>query len=97
MAFETRWTAVFLLSHHPQPATDCTVISFQCGNETLGFPPFLSGFVSRNQKRPGRHFYCFLETKHAQNQGSFPMFPFSTLRYSDFIQAETSSKNFPKK
>ena len=39
-------------------------------------------FVSRNQKRPGRHFYCFLETKHAQNPGLFPMFPFSCVSTS---------------
>ena len=35
-------------------------------------------FVSRNQKHPGRHFYCFLETKHTKNPGLFPMFPFET-------------------
>ena len=39
-------------------------------------------FVSRNQKRPGRHFYCFLETKQAKNPGLFPMFPFSCVSTS---------------
>ena len=39
-------------------------------------------FVSRNQKRPGRHFYCFLETKHAQNPGLFPVFPLSCVSTS---------------
>ena len=39
-------------------------------------------FVSRNQKRPRRHFYCFLETKHAKNPGLFPMFPFSCVSTS---------------
>jgi len=39
-------------------------------------------FVSRNQKRPGRHFYCFLETKHAHNPALFPMFPFSCVSTS---------------
>ena len=39
-------------------------------------------FVSRNQKRPGRHFYCSLETKHAKNPGLFPMFPFSCVSTS---------------
>jgi len=39
-------------------------------------------FVSRNQKRPGRHFYCFLETKHAKNPGLFPMFPFPCVSTS---------------
>ena len=40
-------------------------------------------FVSRNQKRPGRHFYCFLETKHAQNPGLFPVFPLSCVSTSN--------------
>ena len=44
-------------------------------------------FVSRNQKRPGRRFLCFLETKHAQNPGLFPMFPFSCVSTSTLIQA----------
>ena len=39
-------------------------------------------FVSRNQKRPGRHFYYFLETKHAQFPALFPMFPFSCVSTS---------------
>ena len=42
-------------------------------------------FVSRNQKRPGRHLYCFLETKHAQNPGLFPMFPFSCVSTSTLM------------
>ena len=42
-------------------------------------------FVSRNQKRPGRHFYCFLETKHAKNPGLFPMFPFSCVSTSTLL------------
>jgi hypothetical protein len=44
-------------------------------------------FVSRNQKRPRRHFYCFLETKHAKNPGLFPMFPFSCVSTSTLICA----------
>jgi len=42
-------------------------------------------FVSRNQKHPGRHFYCFLETKHAKNQGLFPMFPFPCVSTSTLL------------
>ena len=42
-------------------------------------------FVSRNQKRPGRHFHCFLETKHAKNPGLFPMFPFSCVSTSTLL------------
>jgi len=52
-------------------------------------------FVSRNQKRPRRHISCFLETKHAQNLGLFPMFPFfcvstSTLQPTTETQEEES-------
>jgi len=47
-------------------------------------------FVSRNQKRPGRHFYCFLETKHAKNPGLFPMFPFSCVSTSTLTEAAES-------
>jgi len=39
-------------------------------------------FVSRNQKRPGRRFYCFLETTHAKNPGLFPMYPFPCVSTS---------------
>ena len=39
-------------------------------------------FVSRNQKRLGRHFYCFLETKHTKNQDLLPIFPFSRVSTS---------------
>jgi len=42
-------------------------------------------FASRNQKRPGRHFLCFLETKHAQNPGLFHMFPFPCVSTSTLI------------
>ena len=42
-------------------------------------------FVSRNQKHPGRHFYCFLETKHTKNPGLFPMFPFPCVSTSTLI------------
>ena len=44
-------------------------------------------FVSRNQKRPGRNFFCFLETKHAKNPGLFRMFPFSCVSTSTLVES----------
>ena len=49
-------------------------------------------FVSRNQKRPGRQFYCFLETKHAQNPALFPMFPFSCVSTSTLASSALNSQ-----
>ena len=49
-------------------------------------------FVSRNQKRPGRQFYCFLETKHAQNPALFPMFPFSCVSTSTLASSARNSQ-----